>query len=131
MSGFLVRQPGLLSLLHDRGRFGAHKLGLTTGGPLDGVAFDWANRMLVNDVNATCLEISFGGLVLEAQIDKLVTSLRLALPALVRAAISQFAAVLISPPASVAARPCCVKKSGASTVTSCKPEINYLAAVTD
>jgi biotin-dependent carboxylase-like uncharacterized protein len=69
MSGFLVRQPGLLSLLHDRGRFGAHKLGLTTGGPLDGVAFDWANRMLVNDVNATCLEISFGGLVLEAQID--------------------------------------------------------------
>ncbi len=69
MSGFLVRQPGLLSLLHDRGRFGAHKLGLTTGGPLDSVAFDWANRMLVNDVNATCLEISFGGLVLEAQLD--------------------------------------------------------------
>ncbi len=69
MSGFLVRQPGLLSLLHDRGRFGAHKLGLTTGGPLDSVAFDWANRMLTNDVNATCLEISFGGLVIEAQLD--------------------------------------------------------------
>jgi biotin-dependent carboxylase-like uncharacterized protein len=69
MSGFLVRQPGLLSLLHDRGRFGAHKLGLTTGGPLDGVAFDWANRMLANDVNSTCIEISFGGLVTEAQLD--------------------------------------------------------------
>lgn len=69
MSGFLVRQPGLLSLLHDRGRFGAHKLGLTTGGPLDGNAFDWANRLLANDVNATCLEISFGGLALEAQLD--------------------------------------------------------------
>jgi len=69
MSGFLVKQPGLLSLLHDRGRFGAHKLGLTTGGPLDGVAFDWANRMLANDVNSTCLEISFGGLVIEAQLD--------------------------------------------------------------
>lgn len=69
MSGFLVRQPGLLSLLHDRGRFGAHKLGLTTGGPLDGNAFDWANRLLANDVNATCLEISFGGLVIEAQLD--------------------------------------------------------------
>jgi len=67
MSGLLVKQPGLLSLLHDRGRYGAHNLGLTTGGPLDGLAFDWANRLLGNDVNATCLEISFGGLVIEAE----------------------------------------------------------------
>ncbi|MCP4769707.1 MAG: biotin-dependent carboxyltransferase [Gammaproteobacteria bacterium] len=69
MSGFLVKQPGLLSLLHDRGRYGAHKLGLTTGGPLDFIAFDWANRLLANDANATCLEIGFGGLQLEAQLD--------------------------------------------------------------
>ncbi|MCG6890440.1 MAG: biotin-dependent carboxyltransferase family protein [Gammaproteobacteria bacterium] len=69
MSGFTVTQPGLLSLLHDRGRYGAHKLGLTTGGPLDFIAFDWANRLLGNHVNATCLEISFGGLQLQADID--------------------------------------------------------------
>jgi biotin-dependent carboxylase-like uncharacterized protein len=69
MSGFTVKQPGLLSLLHDRGRYGAHKLGLTTGGPLDFVAFDWANRLLDNDGNATALEIGFGGLVLQAEID--------------------------------------------------------------
>ncbi len=69
MSGFTVKQPGLLSLLHDRGRYGVHKLGLTTGGPLDFVAFDWANRLLGNDVNATCLEVSFGGLALQANID--------------------------------------------------------------
>ncbi len=69
MSGFSVKQPGLLSLLHDRGRYGAHNLGLTTGGPLDFVAFDWANRMLDNDPNATCLEVSFGGLTLEAELD--------------------------------------------------------------
>ncbi len=68
MSGFLVKQPGLLSLLHDRGRYGAHKLGLTSGGPLDFVAFDWANRLLENDTNATCLEVGFGGLTLEAQV---------------------------------------------------------------
>jgi len=67
MSGFTVNQPGLLSLLHDRGRYGAHNLGLTTGGPLDSLAFDWANRLLGNDINATCLEISFGGLSLEAE----------------------------------------------------------------
>ena len=69
MSGFTVKQPGLLSLLHDRGRYGAHKLGLTTGGPLDFNAFDWANRLLDNDANATCLEMSFGGLELHAQIE--------------------------------------------------------------
>jgi len=69
MSGLKVMQPGLLSLLHDRGRYGAHKLGLTTGGPLDFIAFDWANRLLGNDANSTCLEISFGGLHLQADID--------------------------------------------------------------
>jgi len=69
MSGFTVKHPGLLSLLHDRGRYGAHKLGLTTGGPLDFIAFDWANRLLQNNANATCLEVSFGGLQLQADID--------------------------------------------------------------
>lgn len=69
MSGFSVKQPGLLSLLQDRGRYGAHNLGLTTGGPLDFIAFDWANRMLGNDPNATCLEVGFGGLALEAELD--------------------------------------------------------------
>jgi len=69
VSGFNVIQPGLLSLLHDRGRYGAHGLGLTSGGPLDFVAFDWANRLLGNGANATCIEISFGGLALQAELD--------------------------------------------------------------
>jgi biotin-dependent carboxylase-like uncharacterized protein len=69
VSGFSVKQPGLLSLLQDRGRYGAHNLGLTTGGPLDFIAFDWANRMLGNDPNATCLEVGFGGLTLQAGLD--------------------------------------------------------------
>jgi biotin-dependent carboxylase-like uncharacterized protein len=69
MSGFTVKQPGLLTLIQDRGRFGAHNLGLTNGGPLDSLAFDWANRLLGNDANASCLEISFGGLSLEIGVD--------------------------------------------------------------
>ena len=72
MNGFVVKQPGLLSLVQDRGRFGAHNLGLTTGGPLDTLAFNWANRLLGNDQNATCLEVSFGGLHLEAEVDTAV-----------------------------------------------------------
>ena len=64
-----MKKPGLLTLIQDRGRYGAHHLGLTNGGPLDMPAFDWANCLLDNDVNATCLEISFGGLMLESHID--------------------------------------------------------------
>ncbi len=68
MSCFIVKQPGLLTLIQDRGRYGAHNLGLTNGGPLDPLAFDWANRLLGNDINDTCLEVSFGGLTLESQV---------------------------------------------------------------
>ncbi|MGK0399572.1 MAG: biotin-dependent carboxylase-like uncharacterized protein [Gammaproteobacteria bacterium] len=69
MSHFIVKQPGLLTLIQDRGRYGAHNLGLTNGGPLDPLAFDWANRLLGNQINDTCLEVSFGGLTLESQVD--------------------------------------------------------------
>lgn len=72
MSRFIVKQPGLLTLIQDRGRYGAHNLGLTNGGPLDPLAFDWANRLLENDVNDTCLEVSFGGLTLESQVDSTI-----------------------------------------------------------
>ncbi len=64
-----VIQPGLLSLLQDRGRFGRHRIGLTNGGPLDAEAYDYCNRLLGNPDDATVIEISFGGLQLEAQID--------------------------------------------------------------
>ncbi|MBP0047382.1 biotin-dependent carboxyltransferase [Marinobacterium sp. AK62] len=67
-TGFKVRQPGLMTLIQDAGRFGQHHLGLTTGGPLDPDAFYWANRLCGNDTGSTCLEVSFGGLVLEAQV---------------------------------------------------------------
>ena len=69
MKGFIVKQPGLLTLIQDRGRFGAHNLGLTNGGPLDTLAFDWANRLMGNEGNASCLEISFGGLSLVSEVD--------------------------------------------------------------
>jgi biotin-dependent carboxylase-like uncharacterized protein len=72
MSHFIVKQPGLLTLIQDRGRYGAHNLGLTNGGPLDPLAFDWANRLLGNDINDTCLEVSFGGLTLESQVDSYI-----------------------------------------------------------
>jgi len=64
-----VRQSGPFSLLQDRGRFGQAALGLTTGGPLDPLAARLANRLLDNDVDATLIEISFGGLHVVAEGD--------------------------------------------------------------
>ncbi|TDO97347.1 biotin-dependent carboxyltransferase family protein [Marinomonas balearica] len=70
--GFLVQQPGLMTLIQDAGRYGQHGIGLTVGGPLDAEAFRWANRLCSNDVGATALEVSFGGLVLEAQVETVI-----------------------------------------------------------
>ena len=66
---FRVVQAGILSLLQDSGRIGQHRIGLTTGGPLDPDAFTWCNRLLQNSAGSTAIEISFGGLQLEAQVD--------------------------------------------------------------
>ncbi len=66
---FTVIQPGILSLLQDAGRFGKHNIGLTNGGPLDKLSFDWANRLLDNDPNACVIEASIGGLILQAETD--------------------------------------------------------------
>ena len=67
--GFEVVQPGILSLLQDAGRFGQHNIGLTTGGPLDKLSFDWANRLCNNEAGSCALEVSIGGLSLVAQVD--------------------------------------------------------------
>ena len=66
---FRVAQAGILSLLQDAGRIGQHRIGLTTGGPLDPDAFAWCNRLLQNPRGSTAIEVSFGGLQLEAQVD--------------------------------------------------------------
>ena len=60
--GFTVKQPGMLALLQDAGRFGQHRIGLTTGGPLDKRAFDLCNGLLENPV-----EVSNGLMVVEDQ----------------------------------------------------------------
>lgn len=69
MTGFKVIRPGVLTLIQDLGRIGYHRMGITTGGPLDPFAFTWANRLCDNPVNSTVLEISIGGLTLDAQLE--------------------------------------------------------------
>jgi len=78
----VIRQPGLLSLLQDRGRFGQAGLGLTTGGPMDPIAAAIANRLLQNSTQATLIEVSFGGLEVEAMEDVQVAITGATLPVL-------------------------------------------------
>lgn len=67
-----VVQPGVLSLLQDSGRFGAHRIGLTNGGPLDPGAFNGCNRLLANEVGSTAVEISIGGSHFKALVDTFI-----------------------------------------------------------
>ena len=64
-----ILSPGILALLQDEGRYGKHQIGLTTGGPMDPLAFYWANRLCDNTAGSTAIEISVGGLRLESQCD--------------------------------------------------------------
>jgi len=72
VNAFKVKKPGVLSLVQDGGRLGRHRIGLTAGGPLDGLAMSWANRLVHNEAGATAIESSFGGLELEVARDTLL-----------------------------------------------------------
>ncbi|QUX94124.1 allophanate hydrolase [Marinomonas sp. CT5] len=66
---FKVIKPGLLALIQDLGRHGHQSIGLTTGGPMDEVAFRWGNALLDNQDNDAQVEITFGMFTVEAQAD--------------------------------------------------------------
>ncbi|TNF05458.1 MAG: biotin-dependent carboxyltransferase [Gammaproteobacteria bacterium] len=57
-----------MTLIQDGGRTGYHRLGLTTGGPADALAFAWANRLCGNQPEASSLEITVGGLELDVDV---------------------------------------------------------------
>ncbi|NWL79278.1 allophanate hydrolase [Pseudomonas taiwanensis] len=67
MSGLRVIKPGPLSLLQDAGRCGWQHLGVSPAGPMDPLAAAWANRLLGNAGGCAVLEISLGGVELEAE----------------------------------------------------------------
>lgn len=72
MRAFNVLSPGVLTLIQDLGRTGVGHIGLSSGGPADLHAFCWANRLVGNSTQSAALEITMGGLVLEAINDVVV-----------------------------------------------------------
>ncbi|MFL0800695.1 MAG: biotin-dependent carboxyltransferase family protein [Agarilytica sp.] len=53
-------QAGPHTLLQDFGRQGTQHLGFCQSGAIDEHSFLWANKLVSNDMNSPCLEISFG-----------------------------------------------------------------------
>ena len=68
IDGFKVVNGGIQSLIQDRGRFGFNHLGITTSGPMDQESFYWANKLCGNHPNAPAIEVTIGGLELEAKL---------------------------------------------------------------
>jgi len=56
----LITKANFSALILDRWRIQQQSLGLTQSGPMDEYAFLWANKLLGNDLNAACIEITFG-----------------------------------------------------------------------
>lgn len=63
---FKVIKAGPLASLQDAGRFGVRHLGITQGGAVDLHAWAWSNALAGNAWGAAALEVTFGGLSLEA-----------------------------------------------------------------
>ncbi|WP_331779875.1 5-oxoprolinase/urea amidolyase family protein [Kocuria flava] len=70
--GLVVDEPGLQSLVEDRGRPGSAALGVSPSGALDDVAAAAANRLVGNPADAAVLENLLGRLRLSASGDQVV-----------------------------------------------------------
>lgn len=69
---FKIIKPSFLSTIQDYGRIGHSKHGLSQSGVMDEHAYCWANYLLNNHFNDAVIELTFGGLMLEAQVDTFV-----------------------------------------------------------
>lgn len=69
-----VRATGTLTTLQDAGRAGQAGTGVGRSGAADRSSYRLANRLLGNPVGSAVLEVTFGGLVLEASADLTVVT---------------------------------------------------------
>ena len=60
-----VVEPGLLTTVQDRGRWGSQALGVPVAGPMDGVSHRFANLLVGNQPDCATLEVTLVGPTLE------------------------------------------------------------------
>ncbi len=70
--GLHVVSPGVLSLLQDLGRPGFARWGVGASGAADVGSFRMANRIVGNRATAAAIEVTYGGLAVEALGDRVV-----------------------------------------------------------
>ena len=68
----IIKRAGFLSSVQDLGRTGFREFGVSTSGALDTFALRVANLLVGNDEDAAGLEITFGGLQLQFQDERIV-----------------------------------------------------------
>jgi len=66
---FVVLETGPLTTVQDAGRVGQAALGIGRSGACDRASYRLANRLVGNSEDAAALEVTYGGLVLEASSD--------------------------------------------------------------
>lgn len=64
-----VLEPGLLTTVQDRGRWGSQALGVPVAGPMDGLSHQLANLTVGNAADSATLEVTLAGPTLEFQGD--------------------------------------------------------------
>ncbi|MCS5591707.1 MAG: biotin-dependent carboxyltransferase family protein [Gammaproteobacteria bacterium] len=69
---FKVIKSSFLSTVQDYGRLTHGEHGMSQSGAMDEHAYAWANHLLNNHFNKAAIEITFGGLQLEAQADTFI-----------------------------------------------------------
>jgi antagonist of KipI len=72
MDAFEVLQPGLLTTVQDRGRFGYQKYGVPVSGAVDDTALRLGNRLVGNPPDAAGLEITALGATLRVCADQVI-----------------------------------------------------------
>ena len=60
-----IEQAGPYVTLQDSGRPGHMRYGVSASGPMDSTSFTAANLAIGNPADATCIEVSLGGLIIE------------------------------------------------------------------
>ncbi len=69
---FKVIKSSFLSTVQDYGRLTHGEHGMSQSGVMDEHAYAWGNHLLNNHFNKAAVEITFGGLQLEAQVDTFI-----------------------------------------------------------
>lgn len=77
MDGFLVKRPGFLTTVQDKGRFGYQWSGLSPAGAMDLHSMRLANLLVGNDMDEAALEITIIGPTLEFHANAVIALLEL------------------------------------------------------